>query len=282
MLALRSEGRVDASSTRLAATCSRASSTTGGRSRTSGSTSCARSPTTRRADITRLYWLARVTLVTRLEDIPAFDALFATHFARRAADGRASEEGEEQAPQPKQRRAPAGRARRGHRQERERPRARQPPHLRRHAPTTSPSCARRSPSTCRGSARGAARPRAAARSTCAARCAHATRTGEITQLARRGRPHRPRPLLVLIDVSGSLRATGARLPALRLGRAGRDVHVRHAADARSRRSCASATSTPRWRTSPRPSPTPTAAPASAPRCRSSSTRRATPTARAAR
>ena len=33
----------------------------------------------------------------------------------------------------------------------------------------------------------------------------ATRTGEITQLARRARPHRARPLLVLIDVSGSLR-----------------------------------------------------------------------------
>jgi uncharacterized protein with von Willebrand factor type A (vWA) domain len=34
---------------------------------------------------------------------------------------------------------------------------------------------------------------------------HATRTGEITHLARRGRPHRPRRLLLLIDVSGSLR-----------------------------------------------------------------------------
>ena len=34
----------------------------------------------------------------------------------------------------------------------------------------------------------------------------ATRTGEITTLARRDRPHRTRPLLLLIDVSGSLRA----------------------------------------------------------------------------
>ncbi len=34
---------------------------------------------------------------------------------------------------------------------------------------------------------------------------HATRTGEITMLARRGRPQRTRPLLLLIDVSGSLR-----------------------------------------------------------------------------
>ena len=34
---------------------------------------------------------------------------------------------------------------------------------------------------------------------------HATRTGEITHLARRGRPHRPRRLLILVDVSGSLR-----------------------------------------------------------------------------
>jgi hypothetical protein len=33
----------------------------------------------------------------------------------------------------------------------------------------------------------------------------ATRTGELTTLARRNRPHRRRPLLLLIDVSGSLR-----------------------------------------------------------------------------
>ena len=74
----------------------------------------------------------------------------------------------------------------------------------------------------------------------------------------------------------------ARLPALRLGRAGRDVHVRHpphphhqgAAPPRRRRRAGA-----RQR---RTSTTPTAAPASAPRCRSSSTRRATPTAPAAR
>src|SRR6478609_7247096 len=32
-------------------------------------------------DITRLYWLARVTLVSRLDDVPYFDAVFAAHFA---------------------------------------------------------------------------------------------------------------------------------------------------------------------------------------------------------
>ena len=96
----------------------------------------------------------------------------------------------------------------------------------------------------------------------------ATRTGEITTLARRDRPHRTRPLLLLIDVSGSLRAHTPGLPALRaVVRAGRDVHVRHAADARHRASCARATSTPRWRRAvARPSRTPTAARASAPRC----------------
>ena len=101
---------------------------------------------------------------------------------------------------------------------------------------------------------------------------HATRTGEITHLARRGRPHRPRRAAAADRRLRLAARAHARLPALRLGRAGRDVHVRHAAHPdhqgaappRRRRRAA--------RTSAHASTTPTAAPGSAPRCRSSSTR----------
>ena len=111
-------------------------------------------------DITRLYWLARVTLVTRLEDIPLFDALFA-HALPRRPDARAapSEEGEERGaaaakggelqPVAARARAPA-RARASTTCATAAPTT--PP------PTTSPSCARRSPSTSRGSARAGGAP----------------------------------------------------------------------------------------------------------------------------
>ena len=125
-------------------------------------------------DLTRLYWLARVTLVTRLEDVPAFDALFATWFKGAPATVEPREEGESEAPPDSggSRRAAAAADRRGHREGRERPRAAQPPRLRRRPPRTWPSCARRCASTSRRSARAGAAPRAAARpSTCAARCA---------------------------------------------------------------------------------------------------------------
>ena len=51
-------------------------------------------------DITRLYWLARVTLVTRLEDIPFFDAVFAMHFLGAPPQPVPQEAGEEEAPEP--------------------------------------------------------------------------------------------------------------------------------------------------------------------------------------
>ena len=158
------------------------------------------------ADIMRLYWLARVTLVTRLEDIPRFDALFGVHFLGNPTRERPpSEEGEEQAPQPSKsgEQQPIG-LREGtgkdasvhelvHRRAYdatdadllELRRA-----LREHLPTIRSR--RRRPAR-----RGHIDLRRTLRA--------ATRTGEISTLARRDRPHRPRPLLVLIDVSGSLK-----------------------------------------------------------------------------
>ena len=125
------------------------------------------------ADIMRLYWLARVTLVTRLEDIPRFDALFGVHFlgnpdasSARRRGGRGAGAAAVQG-----RRAAAGRAR-------ARARASTPASTSCSTgaattprPRTSSRCARRCRSTSRGSARAAAGPRAAATSTCAARCA---------------------------------------------------------------------------------------------------------------
>ena len=123
--------------------------------------------------------------------------------------------------------------------QRQRPRPAQPPRLRRDARGPRASCARRwrehlPQIRSRRRAPAPARAPIDLRRTLRA----ATRTGEITTLARRDRPHRTRPLLLLIDVSGSLRAHTPGLPALRVGRAGRDVHVRHAADADHARSCA--------------------------------------------
>ena len=119
-----------------------------------------------------------------------------------------AEEGEEQAPQPQgERRAAAGRrSREGTGKDASVHELRHRRTLRRHARRTcvelrkalagAPPADPLAPPPARA---------AAATSTCAARCAHATRTGEITTLARRDRPHRTRPLLLLIDVSGSLR-----------------------------------------------------------------------------
>jgi uncharacterized protein with von Willebrand factor type A (vWA) domain len=159
------------------------------------------------ADITRLYWLARVTLVTRLEDIPAFDALFATWFRGAPATVKAPEEGESEAPpdpspggdiQPQLIAEGTGKDASVHELRNRRDfedttadlaelrRA-----LHEHLPTIRSR--RRRPAR-----RG---PHIDLRRTLRA----ATRTGEITTLARRDRPQRARPLLVLIDVSGSLR-----------------------------------------------------------------------------
>jgi uncharacterized protein with von Willebrand factor type A (vWA) domain len=156
-------------------------------------------------DVQRLYWMARVTLVDRLEAIPTFDAVFSAYFLGAPPQPVPSEEGEEEAPEPqgggesdpmvlsegtgtsasvhdlRHRRAYAGATddlaelRRA---------------LEAHLPRIRSR--RRRPDR-----RGQLDLRRTLR--------HATRTGEVTTLARRGRPQRARPLLVLIDVSGSLR-----------------------------------------------------------------------------
>jgi uncharacterized protein len=158
-------------------------------------------------DVTRLYWLARVTLVSRLEDVPAFDALFATWFKGAPATVEPRDEGESEAPpdsggsdelQPQLIAEGTGRDASVHELRNRRtfdPTADDLAALRKalreHLPTIRSR--RRRPAR-----RG---PYIDLRRTLRA----ATRTGEITQLARRDRPQRARPLLVLIDVSGSLR-----------------------------------------------------------------------------
>jgi uncharacterized protein len=158
-------------------------------------------------DIARLYWLARVTLVTRLEDLPAFDALFATWFKGAPATLEPPDAGESEAPpdpaktgelQPQLIAEGTGKDASVHELRHRRDfdatagdlaELRQA--LREHLPRIRSR--RRRPAR-----RG---PYIDLRRTLRA----ATRTGEITHLARRDRPHRTRPLLVLIDVSGSLR-----------------------------------------------------------------------------
>jgi uncharacterized protein with von Willebrand factor type A (vWA) domain len=158
-------------------------------------------------DIQRLYWLARITLVTRLEDIPRFDALFGVHFLGNPTRERPpSEEGEEQSPQapkPGEQPPPAG-LREGTGKEASVHELRH----RRAYDTTQEDLheLRRAlqehvPRVRSRRLRPARRGQIDLRRTLRA----ATRTGEISTLARRDRPHRPRPLLVLIDVSGSLR-----------------------------------------------------------------------------
>ena len=182
-------------------------------------------------DITRLYWLARVTLVARREDIPLFDALFATHFAGAPPVAEPRQRGRERsAAEPRaascsrccSARAPA--------------RARASTTCATAAatsrpPTTSPSCARRSREHVPQVRSRRLRPRRRGQIDLRRTLRHATRTGEITHLARRGRPHRPRRAAAADRRLRLAPRTHARLPALRLGRAGRDVHVRHAAHA---------------------------------------------------
>jgi uncharacterized protein len=158
------------------------------------------------ANITRLYWLARVTLVTRADDLPAFDALFAHWFAGVPARPEPEEEGEEQAPQPKaegelrpvQLSEGTGKSASVH----------DLANRRTYDPTAEDLAALRKAihehlPQIRSRRRRPAKtgPQIDLRRTLRA----ATRTGEITHLARRDRPHRTRPLLLLIDVSGSLR-----------------------------------------------------------------------------
>ncbi len=157
-------------------------------------------------DIRRLYWLARVTLVTRLDELGPFDALFAAHFMGTPLPTESpDDESDTQSPAAGRERARAAAAERGHRPQRRGPRPAQPAHV------SSPR------TTICGELRKALRehlPQIRSRRLRPRRRGHldlrrtlraATRTGEITTLARRGRPHRTRPLLLLIDVSGSLR-----------------------------------------------------------------------------
>jgi uncharacterized protein with von Willebrand factor type A (vWA) domain len=157
-------------------------------------------------DITRLYWLARVTLLTRADDLPAFDAAFSAWFAGVPQTVESEEEGEEQAPRPK----PDGELQPVQRTEGTGKRASVDDlvNRREYEPTVEELA------TLRKALRAHRPTIRSRRRRPARRGAHidlrrtlraATRTGEITSLARRDRPQRPRPLLVLIDVSGSLR-----------------------------------------------------------------------------
>ncbi len=204
-------------------------------------------------DLTRLYWLARVTLVSRLEDIPSFDAVFATHFAGAPPDidSRADDERRDRGAGSPSATASCSRSS----SPRAPARARASTSCATGAPTTRrtedlPSCARRSREHLpRVRSRRRART-GAARIDLRRTLRAATRTGEITTLARRERPHRPRPLLILIDVSGSLRphtpdylrfAWAAQAETFTFG-----TRLTRVTEAAARR----ATSTPRWRTSP--------------------------------
>ncbi len=154
--------------------------------------------------ITRLYWLARVTLVSRLEDIPFFDAVFATHFTGAPPVVEPRNEGESEAPpnqsgelQPVLLGEGTGKSASVHDLR----------NRRRYEPTTDDldelrkAIAEHVPQVRSRRLRPRRRGQIDLRRT----LRHATRTGEITHLARRGRPHRPRRVLLLIDVSGSLR-----------------------------------------------------------------------------
>jgi uncharacterized protein with von Willebrand factor type A (vWA) domain len=157
-------------------------------------------------DIARLYWLARVTLVTRLDEVPAFEALFDVWFRGAPATVHAGEEGESQAPRPSKdgelqpQLIAEGTGKDASVHELVNHRAFDATDadlaelrraLERHLPTIRSR--RRRPAR-RGQSIDLRRTLRAA-----------TRTGEVTHLARRDRPQRARPLLVLIDVSGSLR-----------------------------------------------------------------------------
>lgn len=155
-------------------------------------------------DLMRLYWLARVTLVGNRESIPPFNALFATHFAGAPPTAEPETQGESEAPptrggdlQPVLIGEGTGKSASVHDLR----------NRRTYDPTTEDltelrkALAQHVPQKLSRRLRPARRGHLDLRRT----LRHATRTGEITHLSRRGRPHRPRRLLLLIDVSGSLR-----------------------------------------------------------------------------
>jgi uncharacterized protein with von Willebrand factor type A (vWA) domain len=156
------------------------------------------------ADLMRLYWLARVTLVADRESIPPFNALFATYFTGAPSVAEPETSGEAEAPknhggdlQPVL--AGEGTGKSASVDELRNRRSYEPTmddlaELRKAIAEHLPHIRSR---RLRPMRRGHLDLRRTLR--------HATRTGEITHLSRRGRPHRPRRLLLLIDVSGSLR-----------------------------------------------------------------------------
>jgi uncharacterized protein with von Willebrand factor type A (vWA) domain len=157
-------------------------------------------------DITRLYWLARITLVTRLEDVPSFDAVFATWFAGAPPIAEPPpEEGETQAPEPEregelqpvQLAEGTGKSASVHELRNRRTYDATQEDLAALRKAVQEHLPRIRSRRLKPARRGQIELRRTLRA--------ATRTGEVTTLARRDRPHRTRPLLVLIDVSGSLR-----------------------------------------------------------------------------
>jgi uncharacterized protein with von Willebrand factor type A (vWA) domain len=160
-------------------------------------------------DLARLYWLARVTLVSRLEDIPAFDAVFATWFAGAPpliVPPPDDHTGETEAPKPsgEEELRPielsegSGKSASVHELR----------HRRTFDATTHDTAELRRALAEHLPRRRALRRTRARRGSIDLRrtLRAATRTGEIVTLAHRGRPRRTRPLLILVDISGSLKA----------------------------------------------------------------------------
>jgi uncharacterized protein with von Willebrand factor type A (vWA) domain len=155
------------------------------------------------ADITRLYWTARVTLLADVRDLPRFDAVFDEWFRGRTTTP-VAEASETPAPQsqgagelePILVREGSGRSASSLELVRRRDFPHGPPltELRRALRRTLPLIDSRRRKAAR---RGRLDVRRTLR--------HA-RAGEIVVFAYRHRPPRARPILLLIDVSGSLRA----------------------------------------------------------------------------
>jgi uncharacterized protein with von Willebrand factor type A (vWA) domain len=156
-------------------------------------------------DLTRLYWLARVTLVTHRDQLPWFDAVFFKHFAGMDMPVEPEGEGESEAPEasgggelePLVLSEGTGRSASVHDLRHHRAFEDTREDLRELRRALGEHLPRIRSRRRRPDRRGHLDLRRTLRS--------ATRTGEIWRLARRGRPHRTRPLLLLIDVSGSLR-----------------------------------------------------------------------------
>ncbi len=158
------------------------------------------------ASLDRLYWLARVTLVSRLEDIAFFDAVFAAYFRGGALPAEAPADEHGDAP------APSGDGELGAIEWAEGSGKDASPLDLRHARRFDPAEDREA---LRELTRAlpAALPRVAARRRRRARrgeldlrrTLRESVAGEITRLRWRAKPQRLRPVLLLIDVSGSQR-----------------------------------------------------------------------------